>query len=153
MSKINVSRVFLGGLVAGLVGLAGDVIIVVAIPLAVRAGFPGGPHLPPPSAQVMVMYIAAVLLVGGPAGIWFYAAIRPRFGPGPKTATYGGLWIWLILVPYMQIVLTTLGLNPFSAGLLLLFDAISLPLIIAAMVAGAFVYKEEDAVRAAGAGQ
>lgn len=153
MSKINMRRVFLGGLVAGLVALAGDVIIAVAIPLAVRAGFPA-PHLSEPSAQVMVMYIAAVLLVGGPAAIWFYAAVRPRFGPGPKTATYVGLWIWLILGPYMHIVLTTLGYrNPFSAVLLLLIGAISLPLIIAAMVAGAFVYKEDEAVRAAGAGQ
>jgi hypothetical protein len=28
--------------------------------------------------------------------VWLYASIRPRYGPGPKTAVIAGLTIWLI---------------------------------------------------------
>jgi hypothetical protein len=28
--------------------------------------------------------------------VWLYAAIRPRYGPGPKTAVCAGLAIWFI---------------------------------------------------------
>ena len=27
--------------------------------------------------------------------VWLYAAIRPRFGPGPRTATYAALVVWV----------------------------------------------------------
>jgi hypothetical protein len=30
------------------------------------------------------------------ANVWIYAAIRPRFGPGPKTAAYAGIVSWVI---------------------------------------------------------
>src|SRR5437867_4390674 len=50
---------------------------------------------------VVVDFVLGILLV------WLYAAIRPRFGPGPRTAAiagliqwlYGGLfyWVWIVL--------------------------------------------------------
>src|SRR5207245_2117466 len=30
------------------------------------------------------------------ANVWIYAAIRPRFGPGPRTAAYAGIVSWVI---------------------------------------------------------
>ncbi len=145
MGKINVGRVFLGGLVAGAVSLAGDAIVAVAIPTVIRMGKLPPPHIAPPSLESVVIFMAAALLVGGPAAIWFYAAIRPRFGPGPKTATYAALWIWLILGPYMQTEITAMGYpNPFPFAVWVVIDLISLPLIIVGMLVGAAVYKEED---------
>ena len=32
----------------------------------------------------------------GVATVWLYAAIRPRFGPGPKTAIWAGLVVWAL---------------------------------------------------------
>lgn len=37
----------------------------------------------------------AIFLVGFVA-VWVYAAIRPRFGPGARTAVYAGLAVWAV---------------------------------------------------------
>jgi hypothetical protein len=34
--------------------------------------------------------------LGGILLVWLYAAIRPRFGPGPRTALLAGFMLWLI---------------------------------------------------------
>lgn len=39
---------------------------------------------------VAIDFVLGVLLV------WLYAAIRPRFGPGPATAIRAGLFAWLL---------------------------------------------------------
>jgi len=143
MGKINVGRVFLGGLVLGVVILVGDVILGLVLPPLLRAF--GAPQLAPLTVTSAVLVALITLLVGGPAGIWFYAAIRPRFGPGPKTATYVALWSWLIMGPYMQTGLTLMGYpNPYPFGLWVVVDAIALPVFIIAVLAGARVYQEEE---------
>ena len=155
MSKINLSRVLLGGLATGAVTLVFDAVLAAAIPQAVRSGMMDSTnlvHLTKPTLPGMVTYAAIVLLVGGPAAVWFYAAIRSRFGAGPKTATYAGLWIWLILGPYMQIAMNCMGMpKVFSVGAWVAIDAYWLPVLIVALLAGAAVYREEGAGSAAGA--
>lgn len=44
--------------------------------------------------QIISFYITTFLF--GIVLIWIYAAIRPRFGPGPKTAVIAGLTMWAI---------------------------------------------------------
>ena len=39
---------------------------------------------------IVLDFVLGILLV------WTYAAIRPRFGAGPKTAVYAGLLFWLV---------------------------------------------------------
>jgi fatty acid desaturase len=48
---------------------------------------------PNPATNVPVL-IAATFLIGF-AAIWLYAAIRPRFGPGPRTAVIAGVAVWI----------------------------------------------------------
>jgi len=152
MSKINLSRVFLGGLATGAVTLVFDAVLAVAIPTVIRSGMISAPHLSQPTLTGLVTYAVAVLLVGGPAAVWFYAAIRPRFGPGPKTATYAGLWIWLVLGPYLQTTMNAVGMpKVFSLGTWIAMDAYSLAMILVALLAGAYVYQEEGTGAAAGA--
>ncbi len=88
MAKINWGRVFLGGLLAGLVinifeYVTNGVVLAADWDAAMRAL---GRHLP--------MSAIAVFVVGGfisgIAAIWLYAAARPRFGAGPKTAVLTG---------------------------------------------------------------
>lgn len=146
MGKINFGRLFLGGLAAGAVVLAGDALVAVAIPALIRSGVVPPPHLSPLSLASGLIYALAVLLVGGPAAVWFYAAIRPRFGAGPKTALYAGLWSWIILGPYLQATQSAVGFPAvFSFGTWVLLDAMALPLIVVAMLTGAAIYKEADA--------
>jgi hypothetical protein len=42
------------------------------------------------ATYVIMDFVIGILLV------WLYAAIRPRFGPGPKTAMYAGLFVWAV---------------------------------------------------------
>ena len=47
------------------------------------------------SPGMMVMFLAWGFFYGVIA-VWVYAAIRPRFGPGPRTALRAGLVVWLV---------------------------------------------------------
>ena len=42
------------------------------------------------AAQVLLFVVMGIGL------IWLYAAIRPRYGPGPRTAAIAGFVMWLI---------------------------------------------------------
>jgi hypothetical protein len=79
------------------------------------------------------------LLVGSVL-VWLYAAARPRFGPGPKTAAMVAVAFWLggtvtSLVGYRMV-----GLYPDS--LLLQWGAIGLVEVILAAMAGGWLYRE-----------
>src|SRR5262245_16951006 len=93
MSKINLGRVFVGGLVAGLViniseFLLNGVVIGEEMNAAMVA------LNKPPISPGMIFWF---LLFGFGLGImlvWVYAAIRPRFGPGISTAVCAGALVW-----------------------------------------------------------
>ena len=86
MGTINIRRVITGGLVAGLVLNIIDVIVNVSLlgEQWIAGSLARGidpKSVPLGDAEwVIVDFIAGVFLV------WLYAAIRPRYGPGPKTA-------------------------------------------------------------------
>jgi hypothetical protein len=95
MGKINWGRVILGGLLAGLVMNIGEA--------ALHAGLLGqdyralleqrGVAAEGDPARLSLLVIMTFVL--GVAAVWLYAAIRPRYGPGPKTAICAGLAVWL----------------------------------------------------------
>ncbi len=140
MGKINVSRVLLGGVVAGLVA---DVLGYLV----------DGLLLAPRWAQGMMalghedflpnqwIWFNVLGLVGGIAVIWIYAAIRPRFGAGPMTAVLAGFVVWVVgsLIPNVSFMLVA-GL--FSRHLAAYTTAGALVEITAGALAGAALYKE-----------
>ena len=72
---------------------------------------------------------------------WWYAAIRPRFGAGPKTAAIAGFAVWLIGVGQMLKSVATAEPAPnLPAGPVV--PLLSLLMIIASSEVGAWVYKE-----------
>jgi hypothetical protein len=84
MGKINWPRVILGGIVAGLIinlfeFILNGVILAEDMNAAISAL---GRHLGGPE---LLMFTTWAFLVGIFA-VWLYAAIRPRYGAGPKTA-------------------------------------------------------------------
>ncbi|MDJ0709539.1 MAG: hypothetical protein QNJ14_04065 [Woeseiaceae bacterium] len=95
IGRINPLRVLVGGLVAGLIIVAGEYIlnvIILGTELAAwreRCGL-GALTAGQLAAGLVITIVYGVLL------IWIYAAIRPRFGPGPKTAVIAGLTFWSI---------------------------------------------------------
>jgi hypothetical protein len=91
---INLKRVIVGGLVAGLVVSVlgfGLVPIVGDEMRATLARF----QLPPLSSGAMA-YFGMVSLVMGLVLVWLYAALQPRMRPGPRTALTAAVAVWLV---------------------------------------------------------
>jgi hypothetical protein len=73
--------------------------------------------------------------------VWLYAAIRPRYGAGPKTAICAGvaLWVIAILLPNVGFMSVS-GLFPNNLTVLTTLGGIFE--CVVATLAGAAVYKE-----------
>ncbi len=80
--------------------------------------------------------------------VWVYAAARPRLGPGPKSAAIVAIPIWIagFLIPTVGYVVQGM----FPTNLAILVGVWGLVEIIAAAIAGAWLYTEGEA--AAGGG-
>lgn len=139
MGKINYGRVILGGLIAGVVQNIGEFIFNGVLYAKQMEEFNRQFNLPPATnsfiAKAIVMtFLAAIVAV------FTYAAIRPRFGPGVKTAIIAGLIMWFGYYVYAGLLIAWLGLSPMNITLAgLIWGAIELPL---ATAIGAFFYKE-----------
>lgn len=141
MGKINWTRVFLGGLLAGVVL---NVLGYAAWAIYLRKGWsPELEALGHPvrdSAGFMIFSIVFYLVVGILA-IWLYAAIRPRCGAGPKTAVLAGFAFWVLGGLLPAIALGPTGL--FSVSLLVVDSLTYLVIVVVGTLLGAWVYKEE----------
>ena len=138
----NITRMLLGGLLAGLVICFGEYLLGWLIlggqwaDVLAEAGtgeFGGG-------------QIASFTVVGflyGIALIWIYAAIRSRFGAGPKTAVVAGLTMWVVAWLLVSAYVSVIGV--YSAGLLITATVWGLFELPIAAVAGAWLYQESDA--------
>lgn len=72
--------------------------------------------------------------------VWLYAAMRPRFGPGPKTAILAALVVWICgFVFHIDWVL--IGMMSMTTNLLATLAA--LVQVIPAALVGAMLYKED----------
>jgi hypothetical protein len=78
----------------------------------------------------------------GIAAVWLYAAIRPRYGAGPKTAIRAGLVTWAVAVFLASLGNYPLGLFP--TRLQVITSIVALVEIVVATLVGARLYKEEE---------
>src|SRR5947207_1624980 len=119
MGKINVGRVLLGGLVAGVVLNIGEWLLNgVLLKEAMKADFdrlhltdPGTPFI---AKAVTITFLLGIVLV------YLYAAIRSRFGAGVKTAICAGLIAWFFVYLYAGYIYEATGVvspKPFVIGL------------------------------------
>jgi hypothetical protein len=140
MGKINLGRVILGGLVAGIVA---DILgfLVDGVLLAPRwaAGMTALGH--GNFSPNMWIWFNLFGLVSGIVMIWIYAAIRPRFGAGVKTAVCAGVAVWVLgtLLPNLSFMWIA-GL--FSHHLCAFTTAGALVEVVVGAIAGAAIYKE-----------
>ena len=139
MGKIDIGRVVIGGIVAGIVI---DVIefVLNGIVLANQwLGVMSSIHRPPLGSNEIIAF-NILGLVQGLAAVWTYAAIRPRFGAGPKTAVYAAVLTWVTAYLVADALPTIMGVLPVALAVKL--AGVGLVEIIVATVAGAYVYKE-----------
>jgi hypothetical protein len=141
MSGINTGKVITGGLLAGLVFNILDMVVMGVLLAeemqanAVRLG------LDPAAMEgtagmatwVVIDFLFGILVV------WTYALIRPRLGPGPKTAIVAGL------VLYLAVTLIMAGMT--QGGMMtwpvfVKMSALSIVTTIAGSVVGAWAYTE-----------
>ena len=142
MGTINVGRLILGGVVAGVILFIVDYIVngvILAQQWTDAMAALGKPAMTEDVGSIVLF--AALSLVTGLTALWIYAGIRPRFGAGVTTAIYAGLAVWVIGYLVTNLFLLTVGLLPASVlwtGIIV--GVIQLPV---ATVAGAYLYKEE----------
>jgi len=140
MGKINMGRVVLGGLLAGLVINIGEFVLNMPILGNQWNDAMKALNRPPLDAQAPTFFILISFLLGILV-VWVYAAIRPRFGAGPMTAICAGWVVWGLAILYPTA--GALPLHLFPRRLLLyttVWEFIELP--VAALV-GAWIYREE----------
>lgn len=140
MGKINLGRVILGGLVAGIVAIIVGYLVdglLLSSTWNTQMNALGHPELS--TNQIVLFNLLG--LVTGIALVWIYAAIRPRFGAGVKTAVCAGLAVWFVgvLIPNLSLMWVT-GL--FGRRLTAYTTAGGLIEIVAGAIAGAALYKE-----------
>jgi hypothetical protein len=140
MGAVNRGRVILGGLVAGIVINLGEVVCnEVFFGARWEEAMTALGKTMPTGGKVMAIWLLWGFLAGL-AAVWLYAAIRPRYGAGPKTAACAGLAVWFLVSFLASIAMCNMGLFP--RDLLAMTSAWSLIEMVLATVAGAWVYKE-----------
>jgi hypothetical protein len=140
MGKINVARLILGGIVAGiaanLLGFWVDGVMLANMWNGQLATWGRAPY-----SSSQIAWFLVFGLINGLVTIWIYAGIRPRFGPGVKTAIYAGIAVWIIayLVPNFAMM----WVPHFFSGHLTAYTSLGgLFEIVIGAICGAAVYKE-----------
>lgn len=139
MGGINLGRVVIGGLLAGLVIDASEYLWNVVVFGEDMNAAMRRLNLPPVGGGAIGVFLVLGFALGI-AAIWFYAAIRPRFGVGVRTALCAGSAVWFFAYLYPSIGIGVLGFFP--AGLITLAVIRGLVELLVAAVAGAWLYKE-----------
>ena len=142
MGRINWGRVFLGGLLAGVVINVGEflfhaVLFKDQVAEMMRA-LGKDPATVMTGGAVVIWNILGFL--AGIGAVWGYAAIRPRFGAGAKTAMIAGIAVW-----YFSRFLGAIGeMNMGMASQKMIMTGLvwGLVEIVIATIAGGWAYKE-----------
>jgi hypothetical protein len=141
MAGINYGRVVLGGLAAGVVGNAFDYVTNMYLMaddferMARRLNLDLNAINSPSVAitWVVVDFVLGLLMV------WAYAAMRPRFGPGPGTAIKSA---GLLLVAITAVLFGFQSMGIFTPDTLMKGTVLSAINMIVSSLVGAWLYKE-----------
>jgi hypothetical protein len=139
MGKINIGRVILGGLLAGVVINAGESVLNLFVVAGPMEEVLKARNLPPIAGSSIATWVILAFLLGI-VTIWLYAAIRPRFGAGPGAAVMAGLAVFFLAYVYTTVGMTGMGFFP--ANVMFITLGWGLVEILVASVAGAWVYRE-----------
>ena len=139
---MNTGRMVAGGLVAGLIINVAEGIINGAI-LGERwkewVAKTAAINQPPSQGTGMIIWTVMGFVIGL-LGLWLYATIRPRYGPGPKTAFRVALFMWATC--WILTALQNLALGTVPQNVVLIGVVGGLVVSIIAMLAGCAIYKE-----------
>ena len=139
MGKVNLGRVLIGGLLAGLIINIGEFILNGVLLAEQMNAAMAALNRPPVDGSMIVWFV----LFGFGLGfmlVWVYAAIRPRFGPGIQTAICASAAVWGLSYLYPNLFMIIIGLFPL--GMMVTVTIWGLVELVVAGIAGAWAYTE-----------
>jgi hypothetical protein len=139
MGTINTGKVIVGGLVAGLVINVSEFVLNMHVLGKEMEAMMARMNLPPMGGSAYAVFTVLGFALGI-ATIWLYAAIRPRYSPGPRTALCAGSAVWFFAYVYPSVGFVMMGAYPMGAMAIGL--AWGLAELLIASVAGAALYNE-----------
>ena len=139
MGGINLVRVLIGGIVAGVVANAGDYLIQEVILAEDGAQLMQRLNLDPARVEASFTTWIVADFFYGILMVFAYAAMRPRFGPGPRTAVISALTLYLAIT---VVLMGFMSMGMFAQDAFLRSAALQLVVALAASLSGAAVYKE-----------
>jgi hypothetical protein len=149
MNGINLFRILLGGLAAGVIINLGEFLMWgVVLDSAYESGMAARGLTE--ASWAMGGYVATSLVLGLLLA-WLYAAIRPRFGAGPRTALIAGATLWVAAWAVPAIWTAAIGVS-FGANVTAISLAGALVEVSVAAMVAARIYQEEEPARVASPG-
>ena len=146
MGKISYLRVILGGMVGGIIAGFIDWFLNGVLMGQMWEDAMKSLNRPNAFSGAFLLCLFLTFSIGGILVVWVYAAIRPRFGAGVRTAVYSGLVAWAFagLLPSMMNAVTGL----YSPRLMVYSTLAGIVEVVAGAIAGAALYKEAEPTRA-----
>ena len=141
MGKINYGRVILGGIVGGIIAGFLDWFLNGVLMGQLWEDAMKSLNRPNAFSGAFLFCLFLTFSIGGILVVWIYAAIRPRFGAGVRTAVYAALAVSAIgILQNMMHVVTGL----YSPRLMLYSTLAGIVELVVGAIAGAALYKEAE---------
>jgi hypothetical protein len=137
---MNIRKIVIGGLAAGLLINLSEFVLNGVVLMEQAEVYMAELGLSYASWAMPVYVVMA--FVWGFGLVALYAAVRPRFGPGPKTALMVGITFWVFAMFLPAVNMAAVG---FGGGMLGIALAWTLVEACAASLLGARLYAEADA--------
>lgn len=144
MGQINWGRVLLGGLAAGLVINIGESVLNLVVFADEMQLVQEQMGIEPPGS----FWIAVFVLLGFTGGTvitCLYAAMRPRLGPGPRTALVAGTTVWFLAWFWPMITMAPIFAPYFPLSAYMIAIVYTFIEVQIAALAGGWLYRESEA--------
>jgi hypothetical protein len=139
MGNINMGRVLLGGLLAGLILNIGEFLLNDFVLGAQMKTFMTQHNFAEPGTNFLIVAVGLTFVLGIVI-VLGYACIRPRLGAGAKTAIIAGLFAWFGVYFYSGVINGVLfGIPVNTMAMVIVWGLVEYSI---AAVAGAWLYKE-----------
>lgn len=140
MGRMNIGRLLIGGLVAGVVGNVLHYVVSMYLMNVEMADMIQRLNLSQFTVEGSAVTWIVVDFIWGFLLVFAYAAMRPRFGPGPGTAAISSITLWAAVA---SVFAGLMAMGIYTQQSFIKESALNLVVALAAGLAGAYVYKEE----------
>jgi hypothetical protein len=139
---MNTKRILMGGLLAAIIIAVAETLLWAGVLADVMSATRAQKRLVEASWG-NTSYLATTVALGLMLA-WLYAAIRPRFGPGPSTALKAGAFLWVAtwLIYYLWLAPSGRGLLFLKPSITALALAWELASVLLAALAVGWIYRE-----------